>query len=697
MSIRVLLFLTFVGLLLIGCSEGDQPTASDTRAEEQAVEQAQGGEVSQVAGTRSRVEAEAAQPEQAISNPVQQRPDPTESESESTPALADRQQSVQSEPEQQSEPIESQEESEAPPTNLTDVPATVIKDADVRVRPGLPWPVIERLSAGDEVVILNVATGWYRISYGDEREGWIRRTALDLGVVEPHRILHRPAPAIVAEWQGEQYGVMGQSADGAEVRLLPMDDELAEIVSAPIGEVTLLADDITVQDLPILIGDETVVFPGDDFSVGQGRILPKANEWMWLASGELLAHNDESIWRWRPETDEIDFISRPHGWARLSPDGERLAVVTCVEEPTGCERWKDTLIVPLDGSELVSFRAAFRRSQPGLSQELGEIINSASDHIVALAWTPDGQALFGAVALEEQVGAGAEFETGVFQLLWLDGRVTQFSTFPVADAPGCLPLSGLSERGNTSWDLRLDVVVTWVYCTEHEYGPTLLHMNLDGEFERVIERRSRFDYLEQPGIDLVRTTDGADALGESLEIMWSPSGRHALVTSNEQKSLWLFDADESQLRRIETIQGSYPERAVWGCGEAALCWNVSWYEDTRLAVMWHWGSVSSGGFQIEVSNGIPIPMQFWSLGVESTLTFLNWSPNGDFLRVLFMRFPAGVGSDPVRWDGLAASSSYSNIVAIVRADGSPIQMLFSEWSAPRDAWSAEGKWFAISG
>ncbi len=219
MSIRVLLFLTFVGLLLIGCSEGDQPTATDTRAEEQAVEQAQGGEVSQVAGTRSRVEVAAAQPEQAISNPVQQRPDPTESESESTPALADRQQSVQSEPEQQSEPIESQEESEAPPTNLTDVPATVIRDADVRVRPGLPWPVIHRLSAGEEVMVLNAASGRFRISFGDDREGWIRALALNLGEIETWRILKEPAPAIVAEWQGEQYGVMGQSADGAEVRL----------------------------------------------------------------------------------------------------------------------------------------------------------------------------------------------------------------------------------------------------------------------------------------------------------------------------------------------------------------------------------------------------------------------------------------------------------------------------------------------
>ena len=586
-------------------------------------------------------------------------------------------------------------ESEAEPKDLTNVPAVVMEDADVRVRPGLSWRVIGQLGAGEAVVVLNAASGWFRISFGDDREGWIRKPALDLGEIETRWILYAPAPAIVAEWQGEQHGVMGQSADGAEIRLLPMEDELAEMVSAPIDQVTLLADDITVHDLPILIGDETVVFPGDDFRAGQGKILPEASEWMWLVSGELLAHNDESIWRWHPETDEIDFISRPHGRARLSPDGEHLAVVTCVEEPTGCERWKDTLIVSLDGSEPLSFLAAFRRSQPGLSQELGEIVNWANDHIVALSWTSDGQALFGAVALEEPVGAGAVFQTGVFQLLWLDGRVTQFSTFPVAAAPRCLPLAGLSEGGNTWWDLRGSVVVTWVNCAGDEHGPTTLHMNLDGKFERVIERRREFDYLEPHGIDRVRGAHGADALGDSLEVNWSPSGRHALVTSNELTSLWLFDADESRLRPIETNPRNYPESAVWGCNDSGLCWDVSWHADTRLALMWHWGSVSSGGYLIEVSTATASPLTFWSLGQESTLTFSNWGPNGDFLKVLFVEPSGVVRSDSTLWDGLEAPSGYSDLIAIIRADGSPVQFLRSKWGGLRDSWSADGRWLAL--
>ena len=71
---------------------------------------------------------------------------------------------------------------------------------------------MDRLSAGDVVAVLSAASGWFRISFGDEREGWIRTAALDVGEIDTWWILKEPAPAIVAEWQGEQHGVMGQSA-----------------------------------------------------------------------------------------------------------------------------------------------------------------------------------------------------------------------------------------------------------------------------------------------------------------------------------------------------------------------------------------------------------------------------------------------------------------------------------------------------
>ena len=288
---------------------------------------------------------------QPAATEVKQAPPPGNASDQTTADQESEPQSVEAiDASDKTEIEDAQQGSEEQPQVLTDVPAVVVEDADVRVRPGLPWPVVDRLSAGDEVVVLNVASGWFRISYGNDGEGWIRTPALDLGEIEVWQILNEPASAIVAEWQGEPYGVMGQSADGAEVRLLPVDDDLAEIVSAPIDEVTLLADDISVHDLPILIGDETVVFPGGDFRAGQGRVLPRANEWMWLPWGWLLAHNDTHIWQWRPDTDDLQLTSRPFGRAKLSPDGQIVAIVECAEREVPCTSIRDVLLLPLDGS-----------------------------------------------------------------------------------------------------------------------------------------------------------------------------------------------------------------------------------------------------------------------------------------------------------------------------------------------------------
>ncbi len=542
MGIRVLLVLSFVGLMLIGCSEADQPSAAEAPAERQAVEPEQEGEASEVVRTTSRVQVDATQPQQATNEPQQQPSDQTGSDSEPPPTREEPRSPSQSEAEQQGEPTESQEEPESPPTDLTDVPATVIKDADVRVRPGLPWPVIERLSAGDEVVILNVATGWYRISYGDEREGWIRTTALDLGVVEPHRILHRPAPAIVAEWRGEQYGVMGQSADGAEVRLLPMDEELAEIVGAPINEVTLLADDITVRDLPILIGDETVVFAGDDFRVGLGRILPKANEWMWLPWGWLLAHNDSHIWQWRPETDELEFIQRTPGQAALSADGRHLAILSCggVES---CHPVEDVTIMPLDGSPIVSLRGLLNRAG-GLHEEKRiELIDTYD-----LSWSPDGSSLL--VGISE--GAGIQGLSAV--LFDASGAMTLFEwepEGPLADKD-CFPNRYPFRPRYELWQYwafsSQDDVRIRVICTEDDELVALwAAYGSGGEFHRLEPDPE----LQVPASDeFAMIAADADQLGDDTYELGDGTDRYSIVVEPQLRKLFIYDEGENQIREV---------------------------------------------------------------------------------------------------------------------------------------------------
>ncbi len=149
--------------------------------------------------------------------------------------------------------------------------------------PGLvcPGPRLTGCRWVEDVMVLHQPGGMFRISYGDDQQRWIRRTALDLGEGQRSQVLYqRPSP-LVAEWHGEQYGVLGQSADGTEVRLLKLDEELAEILSARLDEVRLIEADFAPQHLPILIGDANGIFrrlepAADSEEISQQYEVPRA-------------------------------------------------------------------------------------------------------------------------------------------------------------------------------------------------------------------------------------------------------------------------------------------------------------------------------------------------------------------------------------------------------------------------------------
>ena len=292
-------FVTFVLLMataIFACGGDELPAVSDPPTQPQQATEApaqQEDEERPSSGQQTRPPEAGRSAESgtdAETGEVEKEPPPEDSSGDETAVQEpEREAGETSDAALEAEVEDAEPEPEEEPEDLTDVPAVVMKDADIRVRPGLSWSVIGRLNAGEEVAVLSAAEGWFRISFGDDREGWIRTPALDLGEVES---------LVDSEGTGAGHrrGVARRTIrrDGSVGRrrgdpAVPMEDELAEIVSAPIDEVNLLADDITVHDLPILIGDETVVFPGDDFRVGQGRILPKGNEWMWLPWGWLLA------------------------------------------------------------------------------------------------------------------------------------------------------------------------------------------------------------------------------------------------------------------------------------------------------------------------------------------------------------------------------------------------------------------------
>jgi len=130
----------------------------------------------------------------------------------------------------------------------------VVVDIDVRIRPSERSPATGRLRAGHVVTVLRRSSGWTLIRYCRDRRGWVASQWLDHDGVQASHTEHETqqrAPQLVAQYRGEQYGVMGQSADGAAVRLLPPDDPSAEMVKAPIDGVALVAADLAPEDLPI--------------------------------------------------------------------------------------------------------------------------------------------------------------------------------------------------------------------------------------------------------------------------------------------------------------------------------------------------------------------------------------------------------------------------------------------------------------
>ncbi len=695
MSFRVLLCLALVGLLFVGCSESDQPTATETEGERPAVEAEQAGEVSQVARTMSRVGDEAAQPEQPTGKPDQQRPDRTEGDFEPAPARTERRSSAQSESEQQSAPTEEQEESEVPPTGLTDVPATVVSDADVHVRPGLSWPVIARLSAGEEVAVLSAAGGWFRISFRDDREGWIRTPALDLGEVDPWWILKEPAPAIVAEWQGEQYGVMGQSADGAEIRLVPMDDGLVEIVSVPIDAVTLLASDISLHDLPIVIGDETVVFPGDDFRVGQGRILPKANEWMWLPWGWLLAHNDTHIWQWRPETDELEFAQRPAGPAKFSPDGQYLAIVSpCVEINAECNRAMDITILPLDGSPRLSLREQLIRSD-----DIPAVRWIAADSPLDLQWSPDSKALMIYVRFNHDQGW-----YGTALLFHIDGWLTQFNSIPegVLDDSSCY-FRELTDDAGDAWRIRDDnTVAAYVWCYDNDGRDETLDVVFKFNGELLQVGPSTYGAGNDDGAALIRTANGGKQLGEQLTIQWSPRRRYALVVDHAEVTVHAYSASPHEVR-IVTVGPDGPSSPweYWPPFDSsvyreALVWDVYWHDETLAAVMPRIGNdwiIAGLILDLTTDNGAVV--EFGEIVLFTCLRTGVWNSDGNSFHVTVRTHRPVDGTEIGRRS--AFRLLFFGLDGQLQSTFSSAASEFGDGPPHAAQWSPRGEWLAVGG
>ena len=581
-------------------------------------------------------------------------------------------------------------------SDLTEVAAVVVGDAAMRVRPGLAWGVSRRLAAGDEVLVLSRILGWLQIRV-DVCEGWVRSDALDLGEVDESEILVQAAPPIVAEWQGVEYGVMGQSADAAEVRLLSESDE---VVRAPKGEVKLLANDITVDDLPVLIGDETVVFPGDDFRAGQGKILPRADEWMWLPWGWLLAHNDEYIWQWRPETDELEFIRRPAGPAKLSPNGRHLAIVTlCAEDAADCRGAAEVTLLPLDGSPPSSLRTAVARAT-----EVPQIEILLADSPNDLQWSAMGDALMVYVVPAE----GINWWFPVV-LLGAAGSVTYLSPYQLGQHLGqACYLSEITDDHGDAWWMRPDNTIAAVAgCESDDGGYTYADIvfGLSGEFLRT--EPSSYRQPRDTGADRIRSSEDGGRLGENVETHWSTTSRFALVVDRDSTTLSIYDAAADRTRPIADSSSNLLSVADWTTGSQfdslayrrSFTWNVFWDEDRMAAVMPRVGNDwILGGLLLDPSTaeGAPFYYGWQSTWLWPCLRTGVWNPEGTLFHVM-VRSPAGVGIGITAKDIGVFQSLVIGLSGEVEAALISARTYWYVGAPTRSEWSPDGDWFAVGG
>ncbi|MXX31638.1 MAG: hypothetical protein F4Z51_05275 [Chloroflexi bacterium] len=497
---------------------------------------------------------------------------------------------------------------------------------------------------------------------------------------------------------------MGQSADGAEVRLLQVVDERPTVIGAPIDEVRLLDADVTLEELPILIADETVVFPGDDFRVGQGKILPKANEWMWLPWGWLLAHNDTHIWQWRPETDELEFIERPPGYAKLSPDGRYLAIADlCPLYWVECPATNNVLLVPLDGSRPISLveQLSLQGRTPGLYWDGHELLGN-------MVWSPNGAAVKLYVFVAWDGTFSGQYPVGLVSLVFhADGQVVTFeewAPFQVGDM-SCQTIRWIDDYGD-HWFIRDDSVITVDVTCQDEDGEGSggwLMYTLSGEFLRFDDVGPWRD--RDHGAEVIRAAPGGSVLSDHLSTSWSQNDRYAFVVDREAANAWVYDSERHELTSVKlaSAQGSSlplwkpPERtddlvhfyvhATWNRDQVGA--TIARLYGVRATILVD--AATAIGTILDLGGYHSYPLSGGAQG---------WHPQGNLFQIASSPFEARDGLAMPDYSGIYEmltvdeAGALANALMIASTCGESV--VSDRWRNRVD-WSRDGSWFAVGG
>ena len=575
----------------------------------------------------------------------------------------------------------------------------------VRLRPAPDWPAVAEVEAGQRLLATAVSgarNAWLRVRLADGVEGWVDEASVGVPAIARKRLPVEWAPPITATgpyWGAEFYswpsgpgvgyrivggpwGVAGRSIDSewVAVRVAGL---APQVVWLQASEIELNTPDLSVADLPVFLGRETLVLPVGDPDGREAHTTLPAENWAWAAGDVVLGWSGDELWAYDPSSGELAIREATATRGLPSPDGRWLAVEGCVG-PGSCEptvdlpiaaRAGDVTLVSLTGKrDFVFFNVLGR---------IGTMREGENMHGWGWPgrWSSDSQVLL--VPSFHRSGYSGENWTALavdggeypVEISWVE---------PLVDAETSL-------CSVYAWSAGPDRTLSFEGMCDG-----MAHVfDLSGTLLRSEPRSGRHHSGAAFGLNEITSGVWAE---------WSPDRSLAIVTSRDERAAWLYRAASQRAEPLDV-----PLSHEWSE------WASSWSPDGEILILVDqirtgcgaasyeavWLVEPDSGAARHVSRGWPA-QRVCGTGIE-------WSGDGEWWWVETYGssrvYGEGVNVSGARYgqDGLAAPNGKAAQLRIYDRQGSLAYMFRTElesWDAAgthRAAWSSDGWWLAIGG
>ena len=585
------------------------------------------------------------------------------------------------------------------------VRVVVSEAAAVRLRPAPDWPAVAEVEAGRLLLAAAVSGGrnaWLRVRLADGVEGWVDEASVGVSATARERLPVEWASPITAAgpywgvefsaWPsgpgvgyrvvGGPWGVAGRSIDSEWVAVR-VPYLIPQVVWLRASEIELNTPDLSVADLPVFLGRETLVLPVGDPDGREARTIRPAVNWEWATDDVVLGWHSDELWTYDLGSAELEVRAAPATRGLPSPDGRWLAVAGCVR-PDSCKPATDTrfatstadvTLVSLAGARDIVFFDVFGRIG---TQREGEVMHGWG---WPGRWSPDGQVLlvpsFHRSGLSGGEWTALTVDGGEYpvEISWLDPLVGE-GTYPCN-----------------------------VYAWSAGPSRTLVFKGMCDGMVHVFDLSGRLLRSElRNGWYPNGAAVGLSEITSNVWVEWSPDRSLAVVTSGHERAAWLYRAASQRAEPLDV-----PLSHEWSG------WASSWSPDGEILILANQIRTGCGAasyeavWLMEPDSGAARPVRRGWPAQRVCGTGIEWSADGEWWWVetygASRVYGEGVNVSGASYgqDGLAAPNGKAAQLRIYDRQGSLAYMFRTElesWDAAgthRAAWSSDGRWLAIGG